>query len=405
MAEVYLAVPDKDQNRLHSTLSRRHRIHTEGDIKSCQYVLFDPATLGKWKDLCQENPSIDFIALSQEENPFNSGVKSYFNRPYKVHHVMNLLDRINRYNSQGKKQNVFFLHSDEEFLDSCREKLSSKYEIMTARSSEAFYEMIWSNTIDVSVIEDNSFKKSIIKHIKEIMPFSEIITTNKDIESLEDKIAKNVEHKQIIKEKFAPRNPKIYAFMGPRAAGKTTLVDNLTYSIPHMYKAIRVVGRNPRPYEIQGEDHIFMSDEQIKEHASEWLIYKHTKGYLVGIDLNTIHRELEKGKDVLMTIAGTSFYDELSKNYPNMKSLAVLAMPKDLEARSKIRDTTPETLSYSKDDYQYWKDFTKKNSIPVIYNHEPWAELHNPSYSPSYREFKAISSFVKKARQYVLSDR
>lgn len=428
MANIFLAVDEKDKTYLEQTIKRRHSVNEDRTItskdtlKNFDFVLFDPAFLRDWKDICQETESIDFIAMGNKEQMpelrelLDSGVISYFYTPYQTHHVMNLFDKILRYKGDKSKNNILILDNEEEFLDKSRKKLQEKYEIITAMSPEAVYEIVWANRIDATLLLNHHiFDKQVEKDISEVLPFSEFVYTseaksqyktgrNIDFASLEENIEKALTNKRFMENEYKPQDPKVHTIMGPRASGKTTLVDNLANSLPYMHKALRIVSREPREYEIQGEDHLFMRDKDIKKHSEELFIYEHKKGYLVGINKDVIKDNLEEGNDVLLTLAESSHYKGFEKDFP-VKPLMVLSPSKELQIRTFQRDSSNPEIEETIRDYLNCHICASKNNMKIIYNPEPGLRLHQPSYSPSKEEFDTIAQFVKQGRQFISENR
>ncbi|MFW6449693.1 MAG: hypothetical protein ACOCZ6_01450 [Nanoarchaeota archaeon] len=400
MDKVYLALKDEDKERLEKALERRHIINRDINAEN-DYCIFDPAVLIDWQDYSQSEET-DFIALCSETWPdlremMNKGVVSYFYKPYEVRNVMNLIDRISRFRAKDNRKHVLILDTNETFLDECRKELT-EYEIITAKSPEAVYEIVFSNKIDAAVFSDYYIDLQIIEHISDVTPLTNFIVTNK-----KDKSTENLQHRinKALKNKSTYTSGgkgQIYAIMGPKAAGKTTLVSALEHTLTDVYKVVRAVGREPRTYEIQGEDHLFIPDPNIINKFN--LTYRHKKGYMVGIDEGKIWKKLEEGKEALLTVAQTDFYEALEEKFSDLKPLMVLSKPEDLEERTQRRDIIPETLAEAKKDYEKCLEFANKKNIKSIYNPEPW---FNPYYTPTlptFEEFRAISSLVKQGRQF-----
>ncbi len=467
MGDVFLALDERDLTNLEGIMKKRHNVLTTRDFDlthrdfGYDYFLFDPTKVNNWKDFCEEaKDETRLIAVCDRDSlpdcmeMMDSGVVSYFIKPYQPRHVMNLVDRISRHCPINNKKTLLFVDTDIDFLDEARKEFKD-YEVITSTSPEGFYEIVWANNIDVAVFRDYFIDRQLALHLTEVQPFAEVlllggssegysnghsnvhlgnskdvslqgsldyfqngsltdilngfqnklqnVVSSKSFGSLDLMIKKLISKKEENESANVPIEPSLYGILGPRAAGKTTVADNLSNSLPSTYKALRFVGRRPRPYEIQGEDHIFMSDDKIME--TDFLKYRHKGGYMVGVDKEKIESKLMEGNDVLLTIAELDYFDYFSNQLGNLNPLMVISHPCDLENRMKLRDVNPGTLDSAIKDYGRYLDFAMERSINVIYNEQPWAEVYNPDYSPSYVEFKSISKFVKKARKIVMESR
>jgi guanylate kinase/ActR/RegA family two-component response regulator len=167
---------------------------------------------------------------------------------------------------------------------------------------------------------------------------------------------------------------KLWLVGGHRAAGKTTVNDQVYLALPFVDKSLTEVSRNPRPGEVYGKDHIFRTYEELeaKMKDPDWLIYKHFNNdgapYLVGINLAEISSSLESGKDVVLTLVNPNMAEFFYKRYGSLVESVIIYNP-DFEEASALagkRDAKEYSAEKVKMDLERFKAF--KN--PKIYSNQ-----------------------------------
>ena len=73
--------------------------------------------------------------------------------------------------------------------------------------------------------------------------------------------------------------PLLVVFSGPSGVGKDTLIERLLESEPRMRKVATVTTRPPRPGEIEGLDHYFVSPARFRQLIAEDALLEHARVY------------------------------------------------------------------------------------------------------------------------------
>lgn len=95
----------------------------------------------------------------------------------------------------------------------------------------------------------------------------------------------------------------LYVLSAPSGAGKTTLTTALRQKPDFVY-AVSCTTRPPRPGEVDGEDYIFLSDEEFERRvaAGDFLEHAEVHGRRYGTLKETVLEHLRAGVDVLIDI-------------------------------------------------------------------------------------------------------
>lgn len=95
----------------------------------------------------------------------------------------------------------------------------------------------------------------------------------------------------------------LYVLSAPSGAGKTTLTTALRQKPDFVY-AVSCTTRPPRPGEVDGEDYIFLSDEEFERRvaAGNFLEHAEVHGRRYGTLKETVLEHLRAGVDVLIDI-------------------------------------------------------------------------------------------------------
>ncbi len=94
------------------------------------------------------------------------------------------------------------------------------------------------------------------------------------------------------------------AFSAPSGAGKTTIVKQLAQRYAQTVISVSATTRPKRPFETDGVDYIFLSEEAFKEDIArgKFLEYEKVHGNYYGTLLETIEKFRKQGKVVLFDI-------------------------------------------------------------------------------------------------------
>ena len=136
----------------------------------------------------------------------------------------------------------------------------------------------------------------------------------------------------------------------PSGAGKTTLSRRLLENDRETSLSISVTTRPPRPDEVDGEDYIFVSEEEFARmiEAGELLEYASVFGHSYGTPRPAVEEHLEAGRDVLFDIdwQGTQQLQDKSKG----DVVRIFILPPSMEAleerlRSRGQDSNQTVAS------------------------------------------------------------
>ena len=121
--------------------------------------------------------------------------------------------------------------------------------------------------------------------------------------------------------------------------GKDTLIQKLLESEPRMRKVATVTTRPPRPGEVEGLDHYFVSHERFQELIAEDALLEHARVYdnWYGVPRADVDRLIEDGWDVILRtdIQGVASIKSLAPH-----AVTIFIAPEDiadLEARLQRR--------------------------------------------------------------------
>ena len=133
--------------------------------------------------------------------------------------------------------------------------------------------------------------------------------------------------------------PLLVAISGPSGVGKDTLIDKLLESEPRMRKVATVTTRPPRPGEVQGIHHYFVSPERFQQLIAEGALLEHARVYdnWYGVPRADVDKLIGDGWDVILRtdIQGVASIKALAPH-----ALTIFIAPvdmADLEARLRRR--------------------------------------------------------------------
>ena len=100
------------------------------------------------------------------------------------------------------------------------------------------------------------------------------------------------------------RRGRLIVVSGPSGAGKDTLIGDALGEIPELALIASATTREPRPCEVDGRDHVFLSREEFQRWIEEgklleWAEYS---GNLYGTPKESVDDLLEKGRSVILRI-------------------------------------------------------------------------------------------------------
>ena len=101
-----------------------------------------------------------------------------------------------------------------------------------------------------------------------------------------------------------PSRPILLVLSGPSGAGKDSIVDGLIDRGLEFYRAITAVTRDPRPGEISGTHHYFLTPEEFLQWESQgrFLETAIVYGHRYGTPLHEVLEAMDTGRDVLLRV-------------------------------------------------------------------------------------------------------
>jgi len=131
----------------------------------------------------------------------------------------------------------------------------------------------------------------------------------------------------------------LFIISAPSGAGKTSLVQALLGTNPHIDLSVSYTTRDPRPGEQDGKDYHFVSRETFLAMAKrgEFMESAEVYGNLYGTSQTWISREIAKGRDILLEIDWQGAA-QVRRLFPDCISIFILPPSrKALEQRLKGR--------------------------------------------------------------------
>ena len=124
--------------------------------------------------------------------------------------------------------------------------------------------------------------------------------------------------------------PLLVVFSGPSGVGKDTLIDKLLESEPRMRKVATVTTRPPRPGEVDGIHHYFVSPDRFQELIAEGALLEHALVYdnRYGVPRADVDKLISDGWDVILRtdIQGVASIKALAPH-----AVTIFIAPRDME--------------------------------------------------------------------------
>ncbi|MDD4932141.1 MAG: guanylate kinase [Methylacidiphilaceae bacterium] len=160
----------------------------------------------------------------------------------------------------------------------------------------------------------------------------------------------------------------LFVISAPSGTGKSTLCENLRRT-PDFVFSTSCTTRQPRPGEVDGEDYVFLDEQQFfaKVAAGEFLEYAKVHGCWYGTLRHTALEALSEGTDVLLDIDVQGAKNIRNQEDSRLKAalVDVFIMPPtfgELERRLRKRGTENESeikrrLERGREEMKAWKEF------------------------------------------------
>jgi guanylate kinase len=164
---------------------------------------------------------------------------------------------------------------------------------------------------------------------------------------------------------------RLYIVSAPSGAGKTTLCNELTASMPSLAHSISHTTRKPRPGEVDGRHYYFVDAEKFRAmvEAGEFVEWATVHGNLYGTSKSELDRLLGQGKDVILDIDTQGAMQIRCSGTPGVfifilpPSMAVLESrlrgresDDEAEIRKRLARAVDEIRDYDKYDYMIVND-------------------------------------------------
>ena len=140
-----------------------------------------------------------------------------------------------------------------------------------------------------------------------------------------------------------------FVVTGPSGAGKNSVIDLVMAQIPGLVYSVSYTSRPKRPAEIDGEDYVFVSEDEFVGRVEEGDFLEHVT-YLddhYGTSKSQIEDSIACGFDVVLNIEVEGAKTLQQTDLGRTKVVYVFLTPssmEELEARLRKRDTEDETM-------------------------------------------------------------
>ncbi|MBD3379022.1 MAG: guanylate kinase [Candidatus Omnitrophica bacterium] len=100
------------------------------------------------------------------------------------------------------------------------------------------------------------------------------------------------------------RDPLVIIVSAPSGSGKTTIVDSMLKSMDGIEQTVSYTTRLPRNGERDGQDYIFVSEEDFRKRIEEgdFLEWEENFGNLYGTSEEQVRKTLARGADIILSI-------------------------------------------------------------------------------------------------------
>ncbi len=156
----------------------------------------------------------------------------------------------------------------------------------------------------------------------------------------------------------------LFIVSGPSGVGKSTLVNRVIARVPDLVYAVSYTTRPQRPTEVEGRDYYFVSRREFERmrEAGELIEWAEVYGYLYGRSRVAIERELEAGRDVILSIdvQGAAAFRKLS-----LPLVSIFILPPSFDVlaerlRARKTDAWPSVehrLNIAREEVWHYRDF------------------------------------------------
>jgi len=141
---------------------------------------------------------------------------------------------------------------------------------------------------------------------------------------------------------------KIFILSGQTGIGKNYLLKKILLQTPSLQKVVTCVPREPRPGEVEGFDHYFISKEEAQKmlEQDEYIEHAIVHGRLYGTPKKEIERIQTTGRNAIMEI-DVQGVEQIKKKIPNVVTIFVKYQEGDLEQLIRNRIANDHSRDFS----------------------------------------------------------
>ncbi|ADC89099.1 guanylate kinase [Thermocrinis albus DSM 14484] len=124
--------------------------------------------------------------------------------------------------------------------------------------------------------------------------------------------------------------PNLFVLSAPSGAGKTTVAKKLLKEVPMIRRVVTATTRQKREDEVEGEDYIFLTQEEFMRGLEEGRFLEHALVYgnYYGTPKDQVIRNMEEGYDSLLVI-DVQGAKQVRQTYP--EAILIFLLPPSLE--------------------------------------------------------------------------
>lgn len=124
--------------------------------------------------------------------------------------------------------------------------------------------------------------------------------------------------------------PNLFVLSAPSGAGKTTVAKKLLKEVPMIRRVVTATTRQKREDEVEGEDYIFLTQEEFMRALEEGRFLEHALVYgnYYGTPKDQVIRNMEEGYDSLLVI-DVQGAKQVRQTYP--EAILIFLLPPSLE--------------------------------------------------------------------------
>ncbi|HUU18977.1 MAG TPA: guanylate kinase [Sedimentisphaerales bacterium] len=100
------------------------------------------------------------------------------------------------------------------------------------------------------------------------------------------------------------RKGKVVIVSGPSGVGKSTICEEVVKRLDNIYLSISVTTRPKSESEVDGQDYLFISEQEFQERINKGLLLEHAEvfGHLYGTPKDKVEEAVRAGKTVILEI-------------------------------------------------------------------------------------------------------